>query len=64
MRKNIQAQDKNFKEKKAIYTNGDNIATSFELTRRIFENSVWTIEEIQRRQQQMIEDLNQEIKIF
>ena len=64
MRKNIQAQDYSFDEKKKVYTNRDNMSTSFELTRKIFEKEQWRKEEIEERQQELIKTLNGIIDIF
>ncbi len=64
MKKNRGAYDKNFEEKKKVYTNKDNVATSFELTRQIFENEKWTKKEIEERKSKLIDFLNSKIDIF
>lgn len=49
-RKNVQASNSSFEEKKKAYMEKDNIATSFEITRQVFENDKWGEEELSNRQ--------------
>ena len=64
MRKNIQAKNKSFKCKKEAYTKKDNVATSFELTRQIFENDEWNLEILEKRQNNLIDEIKKILDIF
>ncbi len=62
-RKNLQASNKPFEVKKETYKNRDKVATSFELTRKIFENTEWTKEVIDKREKDLIKKLNEILKL-
>lgn len=62
MRKNIQAKNYPFKEKKKVYENKDNMKTSFSLTQDIFKNENWTIEELKARKIELINKISKKLK--
>ena len=62
-RKNIQARNHKFSDKKEAYKK-DNVVTSFELTRNVLSNKEWTSEKIEERQKDLIKKLKNLIDIF
>jgi hypothetical protein len=64
MKKNIQAQNYNFNEKKEVYQDKDNVETSFRITQKVLENSKWEVEELEKREEILIEKINEKISLF
>ena len=64
MKKNIQAQNYTFEEKKNIYKNKDNQITSFKLTQEILDYDEWNIETLKDRKEKLIKRIENKIDIF
>ena len=64
MRKNIQAQNFSFDEKKDIYRHKDNFITSFSITQDILSYSKWTVNELEDRKEKLLIKINGKIDIF
>lgn len=58
-RKNIQARNFAFADKKDAYKNKDNVATSLKLSADIYEEEKWTSEEIEKRQEKLVRKLDE-----
>lgn len=54
LRKNIQAQNYNFNEKKNAYANIDNVISSFVITQEIMKEEKWNTESLERRKENLI----------
>jgi hypothetical protein len=54
LRKNVQAQNFSFDEKKEAYENKDNVISSFILTQNIVKESIWNVETLKRRHQELM----------
>ena len=55
MRKNIQARNNSFEKKKEAITNKDNVATSFEITRQLFEKyNEWNVTNLERKRRRNV----------
>ena len=63
-RKNIQAQNYDFPTKKEIYSNKDNVATSFRTTQMVLREKEWNIKALKNRKRKLIEKINEVIDIF
>lgn len=63
-RKNIQARNYAFSDKKEAYRKKDNVTTSLELTAQVSNNEKWTSDEINKRQEKLTEKLNNIIDVF
>lgn len=57
MRKNIQASNFTFNEKKTAYEDADNVITSFVITQKILKNTIWTPQVIDARKNDMINQI-------
>lgn len=64
MRKNIQAQNYTFKEKKDVYKKSDDTITSFKTTQDVIVNNKWEVEELEDRKKQLIKKINEKINLF
>ena len=64
MRKNIQAQNFSFKEKKDAYENRDNLLTSFKITQDILAYSDWNTGILKSREEMLIGIINRMINLF
>lgn len=64
MRKNIQAQNFSFEEKKKTYKYSDNVISSFEITKDILEYDTWTIKELKQRKQKLLAKIDEKISLF
>lgn len=64
MRKNIQAQNYKFSDKKVAYQSKDNVITSFVITQEILKCSKWDVEELELREEKLIEKINEKINLF
>ena len=62
-RKNTQASNRSFEEKKDTYMKQDGKATSFELTRKLFEYPEWNIDNLKARQKELISDIIRHLAI-
>jgi uncharacterized protein with ParB-like and HNH nuclease domain len=60
-RKNIQARNYAFLEKKKAYKYKDNVTTSLKLTTDVSDNEKWTSVEISKRQEKLIKELNKKL---
>ncbi|MGY5351060.1 DUF262 domain-containing protein [Wenyingzhuangia sp. IMCC45533] len=54
LRKNVQAQNYNFDEKKNAYANIDNVISSFVITQDIMKEDKWNVESLERRKENLI----------
>ncbi|MCD8416096.1 DUF262 domain-containing HNH endonuclease family protein [Tenacibaculum dicentrarchi] len=54
LRKNVQAQNYNFDEKKNAYANIDNVISSFVITQDIMKEDKWNVEALERRKDNLI----------
>ncbi|MCT4697542.1 DUF262 domain-containing protein [Tenacibaculum haliotis] len=54
LRKNVQAQNYNFNEKKNAYANIDNVISSFVITQDIMKENEWNVESLERRKENLI----------
>lgn len=64
MKKNIQAQNYNFQKKKEAYQNKDNVETSFRITQKVLENDKWEMEELEKREEALVEKIKEKIDLF
>jgi len=64
MRKNIQAQNYTFDEKKEAYQNKDNRITSFHLTQAILHYPIWTVVELEEREEILIKKIDEVLDLF
>jgi hypothetical protein len=64
MKKNIQAQNYAFEEKKEIYSNKNNVETSFRITQKILENNKWEVEELEKREENLVSKIKEKIDLF
>jgi len=64
MRKNIQAQNYTFKDKKEAYKDKDNLVTSFHITQAILHYSKWTVLELKEREEVLIKKINEKLDLF
>lgn len=64
LRKNVQAQNYSFTEKKIAYANNDNVISSFIITQNILKETVWDSNALERRQKDLINSVNDKILVF
>ncbi|MGB6327430.1 MAG: DUF262 domain-containing protein [Halarcobacter sp.] len=64
MRKNIQAQNYTFEKKKIAYQKKDNVISSFKLTQDILKSKKWNVEELEKREKQLVEKINEKLNLF
>lgn len=63
-KKNIQAQNKSYEEKREIYLNKDNVSTSFTITQDIFKHKQWNVEALEMRDNEIKTKIEKIIDIF
>jgi hypothetical protein len=64
MRKNIQAQNYSFDEKKKAYQDKDNVVSSFKITQDILTYQNWTLKELEEREEKLMIKLEEKINLF
>jgi uncharacterized protein with ParB-like and HNH nuclease domain len=64
MRKNIQAKNHTFIEKKEIYQNRDYVTSSFLITQDVIKCDKWDCEELEKREIRLISKVNSKLHIF
>lgn len=64
MRKNIQAQNYSFDEKKKAYQDKDNVVSSFKITQDILTYQNWTLKELEEREEKLMTKLEEKINLF
>jgi uncharacterized protein with ParB-like and HNH nuclease domain len=64
MRKNIQAYNYSFSEKKKAYQDKDNVVTAFFITQKILRYSVWDKEAIIERKKELIKLIEDKLSLF
>ena len=64
MRKNIQAKNYSFAEKKIAYENKDNVVSSFTITQDILKYHKWTIDEMKLREDKLIIKIDEKLDLF
>lgn len=62
-KKNIQAQNKSYEEKRKIYLN-DDVSTSFTITQDIFKHKKWNVEALEMRENEIKTKIAKHIDIF
>ena len=63
-KKNTQAQNKTYEEKREIYLNKDNVSTSFNITQDIFKHKKWNVEALEMRENEIKTKIAKHIDIF
>lgn len=63
-KKNIQAQNKTYEEKREVYLNKDNVSTSFTITQDIFKHKQWNVEALEMRDNEIKTKIEKIIDIF
>ena len=64
LRKNVQAQNYSFSEKKNAYANIDNVISSFVITQEILKEENWNVESLERRKENLIERVYDKTLVF
>ncbi|WP_431129542.1 DUF262 domain-containing protein [Flagellimonas flava] len=64
LRKNVQAKNNNFEEKKNAYRDKDNVSTSYVITQQVLEENQWNVASLQRRKEELLNKINRKINIF
>jgi len=64
MRKNIQASNYSFIEKKDAYNNADNVVTSFLTTQRVIQSEIWDEHALSQRKEFLIDRIMKQLNIF
>ena len=63
-KKNTQAQNKSYEEKREVYLNKDNVSTSFTITQDIFKHKQWNVEALKMRDNEIKTKIAKHIDIF
>tara|TARA_Y100000385_G_scaffold289637_1_gene359744 strand:- start:594 stop:2255 length:1662 start_codon:yes stop_codon:yes gene_type:complete len=64
LRKNVQAQNYSFEEKKNAYANIDNVISSFVITQDILKEDKWNVESLEKRRKNLIERVYDKTLVF
>lgn len=64
MRKNIQAKNYSFAEKKRAYENKDNVVSSFKITQDVLKYNQWTIDEMKDRESKLVTKIDEKLDLF
>ncbi|HFU75825.1 MAG TPA: DUF262 domain-containing protein [Arcobacter sp.] len=64
MRKNIQAQNYSFDEKKKAYQDKDNVVSSYKITQDILTYQQWTLKELEEREDKLMTKIDEKINLF
>jgi uncharacterized protein with ParB-like and HNH nuclease domain len=64
MRKNIQAQNYSFEQKKEAYQDKDNEITSYNITQDILKYQQWTTKELKDRETKLMKKVDEKLNIF
>jgi glutamyl-tRNA reductase len=64
LRKNVQAQNYNFNEKKNAYANIDNVISSFVITQEILKEEKWNVDSLERRHEKLIARIYDKLLVF
>lgn len=64
MRKNIQAQNYTFDEKKVAYEEKDNVVSPFVITQNILKNNQWSVVELENREKQLLQKIYEKLDLF
>lgn len=64
MKKNIQAQNYSFDEKKKAYQDKDNVVSSFKITQDILTYQKWTLQELEEREEKLMHKIAEKINLF
>ena len=64
MRKNIQASNSSFTLKKKAYADTNNVVTPFIITQSILKCSKWDVEELEKREEQLVSKINEKLDLF
>ena len=64
LRKNVQAKNNNFEEKKNAYRDKDNVSTSYVITQQVLEESQWNVVSLQRRKERLLDKVYSKTIIF
>jgi len=64
LRKNVQASNKSFNEKKIAYENKDNVVSSFIITQDILKEINWNTTALEKRQKRILDRIYEKILLF
>jgi hypothetical protein len=64
MRKNIQASNSSFNIKKEAYENRDNVISSFLITQKVINCNNWNVDELEKRENFLINNIMNKLNIF
>ncbi len=64
MKKNIQAQNFSFKEKKEAYQNKNNVVSSFLITQDILKSNKWDVKELEKREEVLLKKVYEKLDLF
>ena len=64
MRKNIQARNYSFDEKKVAYEEKDNVVSPFRITQDILKYKQWTVSELKARKDKLMIKIEEKISLF
>lgn len=64
LRKNVQAQNYSFEDKKKAYKYNDDVVSSFVLTQDVLQCDKWDVEELKKREKKLQTKIKEKIHIF
>lgn len=64
MRKNIQAKNYSFAEKKIAYEDKDKVVSSFKITQDVLKYNQWTIDEMKERESKLVIKIDEKLDLF
>ncbi len=64
LRKNVQAKNNDFREKKKAYRDNDNVSTSYVITQQVFEQDEWNVISLIRRKEKLLDKIYSKTLIF
>jgi uncharacterized protein with ParB-like and HNH nuclease domain len=64
LRKNVQAKNNNFEEKKSAYRDKDNVSTSYVITQQVLEEDGWNVASLQKRREKLLTKAYSKTLIF
>ena len=64
LRKNVQAQNYSFSQKKNAYANIDNVISSFVITQEILKEEDWNVASLERRKMDLTEKIYNKTLVF
>ncbi|MCI5118639.1 MAG: DUF262 domain-containing protein [Candidatus Electrothrix sp. LOE1_4_5] len=64
MRKNIQAQNYSFEDKKKAYQDKDNVVSSFIITQDILKSERWCVDDLEKREEKLLGRISEKLDLF